>query len=123
MSVKILVVDDSQTARKIVTDQLTKIGMDVIEAEDGNDGLKKLEENPGIQLIFSDINMPWMNGLEMVEKIKELDAYKSLPICMLTTESAVDSREKAKELGVNAFLVKPVKGAQLMAVVKNLTGS
>ena len=121
MSSKILIVDDSVTARKIIIDHLVKTSWKVIEAQDGNDGLKKLEEHPDIALIFSDINMPWLNGLEMVEKIKENNQFSDIPICMLTTESAPDALQKAKELGVNAFLVKPVQQEQLLAVIEGFT--
>ena len=91
----------------------------IIEALDGNDGLEKLEANPDVSLIFSDINMPWMNGLEMVEQIKQKEQFKAIPIYMLTTESAPESLEQAKNLGVNAYLVKPIQQAQLLAIVKN----
>ena len=121
MSGKILIVDDSVTARKIITDQLSKTDWQIVEAQDGNDGLQKLEANPDIELIFSDINMPWLNGLEMVEKIKKIQAFEDIPICMLTTESAPDALQKAKELGVNAFLVKPVQPEQLFAVIEGFT--
>lgn len=119
MAGKILVVDDSITARKIIVDALAKTEWEVIEAQDGNDGLEKLETNSDIDVIFSDINMPWLNGLEMVERIKQNSDLSDIPICMLTTETAPESLDKAKELGVNAFLVKPVQKAQLLAVIES----
>jgi len=122
MAGKILVVDDSLTVRRMITDMLANSEWEIIEALDGNDGIEKLESNPDIALILSDINMPWMNGLEMVEQIKQKDEFKSVPICMLTTESAPESLEQAKNLGVNAYLVKPIQQAQLLAIVKNFLG-
>ena len=122
MAGKILVVDDSITARKIIVNALAESEWEIIEAQDGNDGLEKLKAHPEIKVIFSDINMPWLNGLEMVEKIKENDALAQIPICMLTTETSPESLEKAKSLGVNAFLVKPVQQAQLLAVIDSFTG-
>tara|TARA_B100001094_G_scaffold293457_1_gene313342 strand:- start:1936 stop:2313 length:378 start_codon:yes stop_codon:yes gene_type:complete len=118
---KILIVDDSITARKVIIDCLQNTDWEIIEAQNGNEGLQKLEENPDIDLIFSDINMPWLNGLEMVTKIKEIDAYRNIPICMLTTESSSDAIEKAKELGVNAFIVKPGSSEQLNAIIEEVS--
>lgn len=119
MQGKILVVDDSKTARKIIKDHLNNPEITVIEAVDGSDGLKKLEQHPDVFAIFSDINMPFLNGLEMVEKIKELPNLAHIPICMLTTESAPEALDQAKKLGVNAFLVKPINDKQLAMVLKN----
>ena len=122
MAGKILVVDDSLTVRRMIADMLANSEWQIIEALDGNDGLEKLEANPDVSLIFSDINMPWMNGLEMVEQIKQKENFNTIPICMLTTESAPESLEQAKNLGVNAYLVKPIQQAQLLAIVKNFLG-
>ena len=118
MSKKILIVDDSITARKLIMDCLQGGSWTVIEAGDGKDGLAKLDQNPDIKLIFSDINMPWMSGLEMIEEIKSRSEFKAIPICMLTTESGAESIEAAKRLGVDAFLVKPVEREQVLAVVE-----
>ena len=117
MHKKILVVDDSVTARRLVASHLANLNLEVIEAGDGKDGLSKLLEHPDIQLIFSDINMPWMSGLEMVIEIKKQPSLLSIPICMLTTETGADALTHAKNLGVNAFLVKPVQKEQLLAIV------
>lgn len=114
---KILVVDDSVTARRLVTSHLSGLTLQVIEAGDGKDGLSKLAEHPDVALIFSDINMPWMNGLEMIAEIKKQGQWAKIPICMLTTETGADSLTQAKDLGVNAFLVKPVQKEQLLAIV------
>ena len=117
MSKKILVVDDSVTARRLVVSHLTGLNLNVVEAGDGKDGLSKLNDHPDISLIFSDINMPWMSGLEMIAEIKKIKAYQHIPICMLTTETGSDALTQAKDLGVNAFLVKPVQKEQLLAIV------
>lgn len=115
---KILVVDDSMTARKVIVSLLSD-RFEVIEASDGKEGLSKLQEVVGINFIFSDINMPWMSGLEMVAEIKQQENYNTIPICMLTTESSEQAVMEAKKLGVDAFLVKPVKSDQLQLVVDN----
>ena len=118
----ILYVEDNYQNRRLVRKILLSQGYKVLEAEDGNDGISKLDDNPDVALIFTDINMPWMNGLEMVEEIKSNSPTKNIPICMLTTETSIESLEKAKELGVNAFLVKPVQEEQVIAVINNFIG-
>lgn len=117
MSKKILVVDDSVTARRLVVSHLAGLNLQVIEAGDGKDGLSKLNDHPDTGLIFTDINMPWMSGLEMIAEIKKIKSYQHIPICMLTTETGSDALTQAKDLGVNAFLVKPVQKEQLLAIV------
>ena len=117
MSKKILVVDDSLTARRLVIGHLAEMALEVVEAADGKEGLTRLRENPDVQLIFTDINMPWMSGLEMVAEIKNDAKLAKIPICLLTTETGSDSLTQAKDLGVNAFLVKPVQKGQLLAIV------
>ncbi|HYX34092.1 MAG TPA: response regulator [Oligoflexus sp.] len=117
MSKKILVVDDSVTARRLVVSHLAGLNLQVIEAGDGKDGLSKLHDHPDTGLIFTDINMPWMSGLEMIAELKKVKAYQHIPICMLTTETGSDALTQAKDLGVNAFLVKPVQKEQLLAIV------
>lgn len=118
MSGKVLVVDDSMTARKLIIDFLKEQNCDVVEAVDGKDGLAKAKENSDLNLIFSDINMPWMSGLEMVAEIKKIKNLENIPICMLTTESGAESIEEAKNLGVDAFLVKPIQQDQLAVVLE-----
>lgn len=118
MAKKVLIVDDSMTARLAVVDLLRDFtGLQLLEAQDGNDGMQKLEKNPDIALVLSDINMPWMNGLEMVKKMKDRKELKNIPVCLLTTESSNESLAEAKKMGVNAFLVKPIRKEQLVAVV------
>jgi len=121
MAKKILIVDDSRTARLAVISMLTdRTDLQIFEAQDGNEALQTLEKNPDVALVLSDINMPWLNGLEMVKKIREREDLKNIPICLLTTESSNESLSEAKKSGVNGFLVKPVRKDQLLAIVDNL---
>ncbi len=120
MSKKIMIVDDSRTIRQQVSFTLTKGGYQVIEAEDGQDGLSKLKANADIAMVISDVNMPNMNGIEMVEKIKA-DGI-SVPIIMLTTEGAADLIQRAKNAGAKGWLVKPFKPEQLVAAVQKIAG-
>ena len=122
MGKKILVVDDSKTVRLQVGNLLSKSGYVMVEAEDGVDGIAKLKGNPDIVMVISDVNMPNMNGLQMVDAIKADAAYAALPIVMLTTEASVELLEKAKKAGVKGWLVKPFKPEQLSAAVTKLAG-
>ena len=123
MRKKILVIDDSSTARQLIVNHLEGLGHTIIQAADGDEGLLKASTEPGISLIFSDINMPQMNGLEMVERMKKNSATAGIPICLLTTETGNEELQRAKSLGVNAFLVKPIKKEQILAVVNGLLAS
>lgn len=123
MGKKIMIVDDSRTIRQQVRFTLTKGGYEVLEAEDGSDGFEKLKANPDVAMVISDVNMPNMNGLEMVEKIKSESSISGIPIIMLTTEGAADLIDRAKKAGAKGWLVKPFKPDQLIAAVGKLTGS
>jgi two-component system chemotaxis response regulator CheY len=120
MAKKILIVDDSRTIRQQVSFTLTKGGYEVIEAEDGVEGLAKVKADSDIAMVISDVNMPNMNGIEMVEKIKS--EGHSVPIVMLTTEGAADLIERAKAAGAKGWLVKPFKPDQLVAAVNKIAG-
>lgn len=120
MGKKILIVDDSKTIRQQVSFTLTKGGFEVIEAEDGKEGLAKLASTPGIALIVSDVNMPVMGGLEMLEAIKAEGKFTSIPVIMLTTEGAPEMITRAKAAGAKGWLVKPFVPDQLVAAATKL---
>ena len=123
MSKKILIVDDSRTIRQQVSFTLSKGGFTVVEAVDGQDGIAKLDANADIAMIISDVNMPNMNGIEMVEAIKAGGKHSLVPIVMLTTEGSGELIERAKAAGAKGWLVKPFKPDQLIAAVNKLTGA
>lgn len=123
MSKKVLIVDDSKTIRQQVSFTLSKGGFSVVEAEDGQDGITKLTANPDVAMIISDVNMPNMNGIEMVEAIKTAGKHGAVPIVMLTTEGSSELIERAKAAGAKGWLVKPFKPDQLIAAVQKLTGA
>ena len=103
---KILVVDDSSTMRRIITNTLKQIGEeDIIEAGDGREGLHCLEDNPDVSLILSDWNMPVMNGFDFLTKVREDN--KDVPIIMVTTEGEKSNVVKAIQAGANNYVVKP----------------
>lgn len=120
MGKKIMIVDDSKTIRQQVSFTLTKGGYEVIEAEDGQDGIEKLKANSDIAMVISDVNMPNMNGLEMVEKLKA--EGNTVPVIMLTTEGAADLIQRAKQAGAKGWLVKPFQPDQLVAAVSKIAG-
>ncbi len=119
MAKTILVVDDSASLRQVVAIALKGAGYDVLEAGDGKEGLAKLDGKK-INLIVSDVNMPNMDGLEMVQEVKKMAAYKFTPIIMLTTEAGADMKEKGKAAGVKAWVVKPFKPDQMLDAVSKL---
>lgn len=104
---KILVVDDSPAARALVVDALVNDGYEVTQAENGEDGLKKLSSMSAPAAVVLDINMPVMNGLEMLEALRKLERFQSLPVLMLTTETFPKSIRRAKSAGAHGWIRKP----------------
>ena len=117
---KILVVDDSSTVRDEVSTFLKSSGLDVVTAVDGKDGLVKLKADPGIRLVVADVNMPNMDGLTMVEKIRSELQNSTVNLIMLTTESSPNMKERGKAAGVKGWIVKPFKGAAVLETFKKL---
>ena len=118
----VLVVDDSNTMREIVSGFLSKNGFDVATATDGRDGLAQLRNDPGIKLVVSDVNMPIMDGLTMAEKIRNELGNSSVRIIMLTTEDNPLMRERGKAVGVNGWIVKPFRGEAVIGPFKKFCG-
>jgi two-component system chemotaxis response regulator CheY len=105
---KILVVDDSSTMRRIIKNTLMRIGhKDLLEAEDGAAAWKLMQENSDIDMLITDWNMPEMNGLELVKKVRAESKYEDLPIIMVTTEGGKAEVITALKAGVNNYIVKP----------------
>jgi len=118
----ILVVDDSSTMREILSTFLTQNGFDVTVANDGRDGLKQLQLDPGIRLVVSDINMPNMDGLTMAEKIRKELGNTAVRIVMLTTEDNAGMRARGKDIGITGWIVKPFRGAAVLGPFRRLCG-
>lgn len=119
---KILIVDDSSTVRDEVAGFLKNAGLDVATAVDGKDGLAKLKADPGIKLVVSDVNMPNMDGLTMVEKIRGELGNNTVNIIMLTTESSPSMKERGKAAGIKGWIVKPFKGEAVLEAFKKMAG-
>ena len=109
---QILVVDDSLSNRKALSLMIEPLGYEVLTAVDGSDALQKLEDN-SIQLVITDLEMPNMNGLEMVEFMRSEPTMQHLPIIMVTSRSTVKHRKLARQAGVDAYLTKPVDNETL----------
>jgi two-component system chemotaxis response regulator CheY len=104
---RILVVDDSSTMRRIIINTLTKLGYsDIIEASNGREGVDRLATN-AVDLVITDWNMPEMSGIEFIRNIRATDATKGIPVLMVTTNAAKDDIVEALHAGVNNYVVKP----------------
>lgn len=123
MPAKVLVVDDSRTIRQQVGSALTEAGYQVVEAENGAEGLAAVGAQRDIALVICDINMPKMNGLEMLAAVKNDASNAALPVVMLTTEGKTELIQQAKRNGAKGWLVKPFKPDQLVAVVRRIVGN
>jgi two-component system chemotaxis response regulator CheY len=121
MNKRILTVDDSASMRQMVNFTLTAAGYDVTEAEDGLEALGKLN-GEAVNMIIADINMPNMDGIELIRKVRTHDAYKFIPIIILTTESQSDLKQQGKAAGATGWIVKPFTPSQLVSVVKKVLG-
>lgn len=107
-NLKLLVVDDSSTMRRIIKNTLSRLGYeDVFEGEDGLQGWNILNQNPDINMLITDWNMPEMNGLELVKKVRADSRFIDLPIIMVTTEGGKVEVVTALKAGVNNYIVKP----------------
>lgn len=115
----ILIVDDSSLIRSVASSAVEEAGHTPIVASNGQEGLEAMEVNE-IDMVFSDVNMPVMGGIEMVAQIKDNPKYKFIPIIMLTTESDPTLKEQGKALGVKAWMLKPFNKQKFFTVVKKL---
>jgi two-component system chemotaxis response regulator CheY len=117
-----LVVEDSPMMRQLLVTALSRVKqLRVTEADDGVAALKKLASDR-FDLVVTDINMPIMDGLKLVKRVRADAVHKDVPIVIVSTESAEEDRRRALALGANAYLTKPVQAPQLIAKVRELLG-
>ena len=121
MGATILIVDDSVSIRQSVRFILEQSGYTVAEAADGQEGLIRLGEQKA-DLVITDVNMPNMDGLTMVRKIRETDGIKFVPILVLTTESQGSVIEDGKKAGATGWIVKPFNDEKLVETIKKVLG-
>jgi two-component system chemotaxis response regulator CheY len=117
----IMTVDDSTSIRQMVSFTLKEAGYDVMEAVDGKDALSKLN-GASVHMIITDLNMPNLDGIGLIREVRANQAYKFVPIVMLTTESQDTRKQEGKAAGATGWIVKPFKPDQLLAVVKKVLG-
>ena len=122
MAKHILIVDDSKTVRNLVSFILKAEGIKVTAAEDGLDGLEKLYSMTQVDLILSDINMPRMDGYSFIAAVREQEAYKDIPIIILSTEGEEADIQKGISLGANLYMVKPAQPEKMVRNIKMLLG-
>jgi two-component system chemotaxis response regulator CheY len=116
----VLIVEDSPTMRQLIAFALKRLrGVRVVEASDGVDALKKLAAER-IDLIFTDINMPIMDGLKLVSLIRGDANYQQIPVVIITTEGGQEDRERGLSLGANDYITKPIQTARILDVAKSL---
>ena len=120
---EILLVDDSAAIRNEVADFLKKNSFNVVTANDGSDGLNKMKADRNIKLVISDVNMPVMDGLTMVEKIRSELGNNGVHVIMLTTENDPSMKARGKAAGVKGWIVKPFNGANAIGVIQKLVNS
>ena len=120
MAKTILIVDDSSSLRTVVKIALVRAGYEVIEAVDGKDGLAQLDKAGKVNLIVSDVNMPRMDGIAFVRKLKENARHKFTPVIMLTTEGQDAKKQEGRAAGAKAWMVKPFNPPQLLDAVSKL---
>lgn len=115
-----LVVEDSPMMRQLVVFALSRQkNLHVTEADDGVDGLRKLA-SASFDIILTDINMPIMDGLKLIQRVRSDPRHKDTPIVVITTEGAAHDRDRALRLGANAYITKPIQAPQVIQTVREL---
>ena len=116
---RILTVDDSASIRQMVCFTLHKAGYEVTEAVDGRDGIVKAGSGK-FDLIITDLNMPNVDGIQLITAVRKLPGYSLVPILMLSTESQAEKKDAGRKAGATGWIVKPFNADQLVAVVQKL---
>lgn len=121
MTKKILAVDDSISMRQMISFTLRESGYEVVEAVDGQDAISKAQ-NQTFDLIFTDQNMPNVDGLTLIQLLRNLPEHEKTPILMLTTEASDEMKKMGRAAGATGWLVKPFDPQKLLDVVKKVLG-
>lgn len=119
MAKRILTIDDSKTMRDMLMLTLADAGFDVLQAIDGQDGLDVLDKER-VDIIITDINMPRMDGYEVIRHLRRNPDHKSTPILVLTTESEIEKKNLAREAGATGWMVKPFDPDRLVATIRKV---
>ncbi len=121
MAKTILTVDDSRTMRDMLKFALVGAGHEVIQAEDGVQGLEVLANCGHVDVIITDINMPRMDGYGVIEQVRRDPQRRGIPILVLTTESEPAKKQRARDAGATGWIVKPFDSEKLLAAVQRVT--
>lgn len=117
-----LVVEDSPPMRKMIVFALSRIKeLSVVEADDGVDALRRLSGTK-FDIIITDINMPILDGLKLVKRLRADETYQEVPIVIITTEGASEDRQRALALGANAYITKPIQAPAVIRLVREILG-
>ena len=114
----IMLVDDSATILLSIASILSKAGYTVEKAANAEAALQKFKAGVKINLLITDLNMPGMNGIELIKEVRQLAAYKFIPILFLTTESQQSKKLEAKAAGASGWIVKPATADELLNTIK-----
>jgi len=114
---RVMTVDDSVTVRQVLKTTLSAAGYEVVEASDGQDALEKLSERP-VDILVTDLNMPRLDGIDLIKTVRRQPGNRFIPIIMLTTESQPELKQSGKAAGASGWLTKPFRPEQLLAVVR-----
>ena len=114
----IMLVDDSATILLSISGVLSKAGYAIEKADSGEDALQKFRSGIKVDLLITDLNMPGMNGIELIREVRKLPTYKFVPILFLTTESQQARKLEAKAAGASGWIVKPVTADELLKTIK-----
>ena len=115
-----LVVEDSPPMRKMIVFALSRVReLAVTEADDGVDALRRIAGTK-FDIIITDINMPILDGLKLVKRLRADENYKDVPIVIITTEGAAEDRQRALALGANAYITKPIQAQQVISLVREI---
>lgn len=121
MTINVLAIDDSRTIRELVSHALNSSGFSVTVAEDGVEGVEVFQ-TADADVVITDINMPRLDGFGVIDAIRQGQINRRVPILVLTTESGVELKQRARKAGATGWIVKPFDDASLVATVKRVSG-
>lgn len=116
---RVLAADDSATIRQMLSATLSEAGFEVTLAQDGHEALERATSE-SFGLVLTDVNMPGLDGISLVRALRERDAYRYVPIIVITTESSAEFRSRGREAGATAWIVKPFNPARLVETVRRV---